>query len=856
MLVLHDLLTLLSSLYYRVKELRRSTTSTSRSVNVAMSNILMNIPASAPSLFQPSNILCSSTPMRQSSKQFTNRGSDLNLDPSETPIRGPGARRKTSSAASRERNSSVNTSTNKNVSSRTSVVRHVAPQTAPVSGTNKQNLSSNSESDQTDTDSNNITGPQKPINIALSAHNSNFQNIPGPKKISSNVLNANVGQNIPVVKSTDTENDFPTTDFNDELNDLNRTGDKQNVAASVPVFSAPVQKQTGSQETCIESVPFENSQHSSVSASVPVLQQKLYDDRLNKFKPSPVLSGEPQIEIKSQVVNGSNSEAARKMGTSVSNSRKSKGNQQNGTYSAYFSQLNNGTKDSKTATERSKDTSENVRSETNSNCNDNTSPVRTEIQKTPIRIPSLTHDSIDDDMLFDPPSIDQKRGIQRTLSEQSGGFLSPPSTRTTPRVPQDPSVQPEIPAVLPAKSSDLTTFSQRSPRWFLQNQNNNNSNLNKQLGFRPEPLKVTSKEDINSRQNRFCDADKLKSDSKLVDQTQTCDDNNKSEKGKIPVVNKQDSLLENRLKVLERYTTSSDVSGQLENEHTKTKAHANKVNDHSNEILQKLDKLSQNSSYLTHGEKEDTKEPISADWFLTPADHDTHVAASVSGSRTSSGKGHSDTKVISKKTTGDTLDDDETDLKKIDSENIPIQRNLSRNNSAHVDSGVSSPVSERTINQSGIPKTDENKTETAQRGYFSDSCVRPKTSRNNNLSDRKVSSPQMVRQTVDNSPVFKDILSGSSMSPRSNSPLLNRVNNSSSPLAGKSSKSAIKTEKIKAGAVFSPIHPQPVTTTGLAKSTMLVSKDILHSTPVTKIAASTEPNLRLSNGDDGAIDFR
>ena len=102
-----------------------------------------------------------------------------------------------------------------------------------------------------------------------------------------------------------------------------------------------------------------------------------------------------------------------------------------------------------------------------------------------------------------------------------------------------------------------------------------------------------------------------------------------------------------------------------------------------------------------------------------------------------------------------------------------------------------------------------------------------------------------------NSPVFKDIVSGSPTDLKSNSPLLERDDNSSSPFSGKSSNGVIKTDKIKAGAVFSPIHPQPVTSAGLAKSTVAVSKDIVHPTPMAKVAASTDSHRKRSKSESG-----
>ena len=783
--------------------------------------------------------------MRQSTKKFTNKGSELNLDPSETPIRGPGARRKTSSAASRGKNTSANSNSNTSVASRASVVRHVAPQNIPLTNIGKQNLSSNSESDQTDTDSNNITGPQKPINIPTNAQTSH---ILGSKKFASNIPTTGAGQNIPVVKSTDTDNDFPTTDFNDEeLNDLNRTGDKPNVAASVPAFSAPGGTQSGEAEAYTDQRSG-NPQFTSVSASVPVLRKKMYTDGSSEPKPSPDIRNESQKDIK-EAFTDTTSETVKKASTPVSDCQKQNVISQSEAQSAYFQPQYNNSKnetrppsvDQKTV--NSSSMYKNVRSETDrGSCE--SSGLSAEIRRSPVRIPSLTHESIDDDMLFDQPSLNQK---QRTLSDRSGGLLSPPTPRTVPRVPQDPSVEPEIPAVLPAKSSDLTTFSQRSPRWFLQNQNhNNNRNINQQQGFRPEPVVRTPKED---EQTKHVGANKQLSNNKPANQYQILADNTDN-KTKESVIERADSFLENRRAVLERYMTANNVPKQSDNSKTNNKENSISSYSQSSMILEKLDKLSQKGAHadIKSSEKEEVKEPISTDWFLTPADHDTHVAASISKPK---GIGDDrvglDSKETRNKLTDYKFDGDQTDLKAVGDNCIPVEQNPSKNKSIHSDSGIVSAASDNSVNKTDSSRPDERN----QRGYFSDSGAKPKLNLKIGSSDRNEPSLYTHRQVFNNSPVFKDIVSGSPTDLKSNSPLLERDDNSSSPFSGKSSNGVIKTDKIKAGAVFSPIHPQPVTSAGLAKSTVAVSKDIVHPTPMAKVAASTDSHRKRSKSESG-----
>ncbi|BFY97058.1 hypothetical protein BsWGS_00098 [Bradybaena similaris] len=180
----------------RVKELRRDSSKTG-TVGQAM-NLLMNIPPTAHSIFHPSNILSSSTPVRVSSHPRRERSQtpiDLYLDPAESPLRGHNLQRKQK----------------ENLKSHHG---HPAPQAPPAiysrssahATAASQGSSapppdaSPSESDQTDTDSCNVTYP-----VSAAARTSN--------------------RYVPVARSTDTEFDFPTSDFNniENINDLNRS---------------------------------------------------------------------------------------------------------------------------------------------------------------------------------------------------------------------------------------------------------------------------------------------------------------------------------------------------------------------------------------------------------------------------------------------------------------------------------------------------------------------------------------------------------------------------------------------------------------------------------------------------------
>ncbi|XP_053406268.1 kinesin-related protein 3-like [Mercenaria mercenaria] len=804
----------------RVKELRRgaqSAPSTSRSTNVAMSNILMNIPASAPSIFQPSNILCSSTPMRQSTRQFTNRNAsaDLHLDPSETPIRGPGARRKTSSALSRSESKSQNsshragTSFSSSTSSKSQVTRHVAPNV--INSGNKQNLSSNSESDQTESDSCNMTGPQKPVNLPNQMLN--IQNQSGNNKSTYSRKNmyvskssnlggqtavSNTSQNIPVIKSSDTDNDFPTTDFNneeEELNDLNRTGDKNNVAASVPVFpstnSGKSETQSGDkldkEKTAFSSGA--QSRLSSVSASVPVLRKKNYvENQTGSQVDSRCQTELPQSEQRQN-------EGSSRPQANSGNSQPYRNN----------SQLNEGSQPSS-----AKSASTSV-----SKTKDLDVETKTTDNRLRLRMPSTLTESFNEDLLFDSPSIDQRVWTPRTPSENSG---------TQPRIPQDPSLQPEIPAVLPAKSTELTTFSQ-SPRWHLnKNQSNYPVPAQQPQGFRPEPLRTFPKEKSENRPTDVGNHTNVQNNSAVYTdnrQRQLDPDNTKRTPYVIP--------------------KSGENHFSNVNTHTKPGSDSD---------------MSKKTAWAPNSVKQEEKEehePISANWFTTPADHETHLTKSVSEKKLFE---NTDRKsIVPKRDREDSKSG--MNLQDVDDEYLPMARNVDKNRSAHSDSGILSAVSDTECKQSQITtsKTSKNtgnaagyqNSNFAKPGYFSDSGA----DANGFISKhRLVHSPVTSRQSSNTSPVIKDYVSLSPVNEQATnfSKKSEREVNSVSPASGMSSNGVLKTEKLKVGATFSPIHPQPVTNSKVSKS-VAVSKDILHPTPLGKISASvdTQQDRRISS---------
>ncbi|XP_046581550.1 LOW QUALITY PROTEIN: uncharacterized protein LOC124288998 [Haliotis rubra] len=202
----------------RVKELKRDGSRGTTSSQAE--NLLMNIPISAPSVFHPSNILSCSTPMRPVTRHTAQRPQDENiLDPTDSPVRGhfPQKKNTKSKTPNIAQSSSVpkqSVSGTHDVSpSRRRISRpsrepspardHILRQNIPPRQlVPAQQTSSPSGSDKTDSESCNITLPRN-------------NNLPQP--------------NIPVAQSTDTEFDFPTSDFNvpEELNDLNKTGEKK-----------------------------------------------------------------------------------------------------------------------------------------------------------------------------------------------------------------------------------------------------------------------------------------------------------------------------------------------------------------------------------------------------------------------------------------------------------------------------------------------------------------------------------------------------------------------------------------------------------------------------------------------------
>ncbi|GFO33259.1 kinesin-like protein [Plakobranchus ocellatus] len=198
----------------RVKELKRDSMRSS-TVGQAM-NLLMNIPPTAPSIFHPSNILSTSTPMRPQPQARRERPStaasnnDVTLDLSDTPIRGhnmprrPAVRESSRTHPLERPGDAVSPPLRQpGASTRSSALAASAASQGSVAPPPD---ASPSESDHTDTDSCNVTHPTYKVGAELAERK-----------------NAVAG-------SMDTEFDFPTSDFNnpEEFNDLNHPQPQNN----------------------------------------------------------------------------------------------------------------------------------------------------------------------------------------------------------------------------------------------------------------------------------------------------------------------------------------------------------------------------------------------------------------------------------------------------------------------------------------------------------------------------------------------------------------------------------------------------------------------------------------------------
>ncbi|KAL3867065.1 hypothetical protein ACJMK2_044298 [Sinanodonta woodiana] len=846
----------------RVKELKRgSGHAGGRSNNVALSNILMNIPASGPSVFHSGNILCSSTPIRpQSSGHYTNRNSsvDLTFDTSETPIKGHGLKRKTAvPSSSSTRLVSQKSPGRPGPQSRVSVVRHIA--------SSKPNVSSNSESsDQTDTDSCNITGPRN--------------------------KNNNTNTNIPVVKSTDTDNDFPTTDFNneEEMNDLNRTGEKgQFVTASVPVLPTTAIKEASSSHvrtvTGIEgasSSPRQQMKGSLMSASTPMLRQKMYTDS-DPGKQTSVTQSSQQIQNNDrgtqETSQGQNSFHPNAVAVQVEMSEPGVTPVAMATKGPRMSEP--GVTPVAMATKGPKMS--------------DSSPQHHANGSTPSN--AFFSESIEDDLLFDQP-ISEIRSKPSQISgskENSLSSVTPPSSaRTQPKVPQDPSAGPCMPAALPAKSSDLATFSQWSPTKYAALKqypsNRNHTHPQEQPKTRP-PDNISLKEDTNPSVSK---------NTQHIARTPVSDYFNSNSTVSNEPSNPMQRFSERKNSDVSQEKNFSSESGidskygiyELKND----RSSANKTNlkremndppvsePYNMELLDSYginnpSDFAENYRSLFDGAnssrprtpktevnmKQSSAEPVSANWFNTPADLDTHVARSVVGKKNFlqhlgdlAGQGlgqHPNQRRKSlERAKIDTVSDEESHLKNIEKELhefYPVRQPSSKTSSSQYvaktqsDTGIISKPSEITTLESysrsiyGPSSSSSSGSSTHMvKDNVSDSNIpNLRINTDSQLREQKSvtdtymgarpkysSSASSAASREDaTSPVSRETASASTFSSHHNG----QGNTQTSDNGSKSS--VIRTEKLQNGATFFPIHPQPV-----SKSRTPINKDIVHPTPV------------------------
>lgn len=402
----------------------------------------MNIPLTAPSVFQPGNILCSSTPIKpKATRHSVARASmqDLHLDPNETPIKGHGVKRKTKPASASSSTSSVTKpqirKPSATVASRLSVVRHTPPpqETMRVNPQQQRPLE-DSDSNHTDSDSCNV----------------------------SEKRNVKPSRDIHVIKSTDTENDFPTTDFNNEveLNDLNRTGGQNGPPVGDVLQSVP-------------SVKNARVHLSSSGHPLPVIENQEYSNpsagRSSKHRgASPQRGTSPHRGTSPQ--RGNSPQGPSRPSPPVLRKKIY-------TDPSTQSSSNMATEASQRNPVRNLPLNNNFMTNTNNNIprvsevSQNNSGRTENSGKPVLRHSPVSLESFADDLLFDggpgPSSPSQRTPRTPGTGDMNSLVLGLSRGNSVQlKTPQDPSVDPVLPAVMTAKSSDLTTFSQRSPGRF------------------------------------------------------------------------------------------------------------------------------------------------------------------------------------------------------------------------------------------------------------------------------------------------------------------------------------------------------------------------------------------------------
>ena len=428
--------------------------------------MLMNIPPTAPNVFNPGNILCSSTPIRSRVSRYTAGRSpvrDIQLDPNETPIKGHGVKRKTVPKSASSATKPQIRKPSAAVSNKLSLIRHTASAGAisasqggvsvPTASAVLGEANDTSSSDHTESDSCNV--PEARIN---------------EKRAEANA---------PVIKSTDTENDFPTSDFNNEaeMNDLNRTGGKagmNTVSASNPVLVSGLKLSSSGHplpvvrdETDSPKPTQSASKIQSVrSSGKPVLRQKVYTDETQRKSP---ISSEYHAPIPERKELLKHSPPSQKKEESKHSPLAQRRKNPVSRLIAEHDELMK-RRSVQNISDSVASVSESAPRISHSAPNVSEFPAQKSVSST--KPSTIVSESFEDDLLFEdsPMPFATSHKIPRTSSV--GEITSPlglsRGSNGPLKQPHDPSLDLVLPAVMTAKSSDLTTFSQRSPRRFFK----------------------------------------------------------------------------------------------------------------------------------------------------------------------------------------------------------------------------------------------------------------------------------------------------------------------------------------------------------------------------------------------------
>ncbi|KAK3098721.1 hypothetical protein FSP39_022400 [Pinctada imbricata] len=848
----------------RVKELRREAAPPGSKSSNAAAHMLMNIPPTAPSAFQPGNVLCSSTPIKPKVTRYTAGRSpvrEVQLDPNETPIKGHGIKRKTVPKSAPSVTKPQIRKPSASIASRLSLIRHTASTgiTSASQSTGNQGASrlghEESSSDHTDSDSCNIPEP-KPANIRAES-------------------------NVPVVKSTDTENDFPTTDFNneDEMNDLNRTSGKSatsSVSVGAQGFITGVKLSTSGHPLPVVDETSKSSPTTRNSHGKPVLRQKVYSDETKRKSPVPssqeegiperreLLKHSPPGQKKESV---SRSPLAARRQTPVSRLIAEH-------YEIMKKKTSNSTDSSQNIpTSKVIQASQQVTTSLSQHTPSVSNSQQTSVSSS--RPFTTVSESFEDDMLFEETGMPFAPSHKIPRTPSTGDITSPlglsRGSNGPLKLPHDPSVDLVLPAVMTAKSSDLTTFSQRSPRRFFKEPEPPPPPFSLALvnptDSRPRVLRTPPPQPVNTVSSSH-GGNNLTNDSVAFDS-----------KYRLPPPYSQPDFERNTgehysdTKVYNDFSkpgpsqvhhvfSDSNISGYDKMPSTTTSKHSRKAGYEMNS--QAENKEYQHSNTFSDKKRHQPREafvrersvdrcdsehlrsasPASQDnalstneWYNTPANLDYHIVSSVQKSTT----------------------DLHFDVNSGDDDNVPEKDDhFSRNDrKMHViDHQIPSmdrvdpnmpdflPIQKRQV-QDERPGSSRQDVATRLRSVFfkdprSDSSHLTQISDSSepNISDSGVGSQSNPYSSKSNSTnnlssasagnVHSDMERGilHRGEPRSYSPPSKDSNNQPSNNLP-SSKSAITMEKLHGGSAFSPVHPQPVTSVKVSEGAVVKDHPML-----------------------------